>query len=969
MVDPAARRNHIEILIVEDSPTQAEQLKFILEKNGFTASVASNGEEALAVLKTRKPDIVITDILMPKMDGYELCRQIRKNWNFTEMPVILVTALSAPVDVIKGLEVGANNFITKPYDEEHLISRVQYLIANRDLRKDSRAEMDGNVIFSGQNYRITADRLQILDLLLSSYENAYRQNRELLRVQKELTELNERLEETVQERDAEIAERRLAEEALIRAKEEWERTFASVPDLIAILDHQHRVLRVNAAMARRLGVKPEEAVGLRCYEVVHGLSEPPDYCPHSRTMKDGRQHVQEMREDRLGGDFVVSTTPLYDDRKKMIGTVHVAHDVTERKRAEEAVRSARDDLEQRVRERTADLARQAELLNLTHDAIFVWDMEGRMTFWNRGAEEMYGWTRDEALGQVGHMLLRTGLPESQEAAVSELLAKGRWEGEIVHTRRDGSHVVVASRWAVQRDEHGAATGVLELNTDITEHKRIDEERQRLAAAVENTGEAVLITDSRFVIRYVNPAFTRSTGYACEEVVGRDANLLSSNTDFSERIEKTAESSHPWVDVYQFRHKNGAFFPASTSISSIKDSSGAITYYVVVAHDITEQQKLEGQLRQAQKMEALGILTGGIAHDFNNILAAVIGFTELAKDNLPEGGRDEHHLQRVLQAGLRGRDLIKQMLTFSRKTEQERKALRLSSVIRETVKLLRASIPTTVSINVDVRSEPGLIIGDPVQIEQVLMNLCTNAAYAMRERGGVLDVELFDFSVSTSGRSDGMKPGPYMKLVVRDTGVGIPPDIIDKIFDPFFTTKKLGEGTGLGLSVVHGIVRQHDGYITAESEPGKGSTFSVYFPKVAEERPREAVSNEAVPAGHERVLLIDDEVALMEIGERLLEKLGYKVTAKNSSVEALALFTADPSRFDVVVTDQTMPEITGLELARACIALRPDIPIILATGFSHTVDADAAQTAGIRAFVMKPLTKGELARTVRKVLDG
>ena len=286
-----------------------------------------------------------------------------------------------------------------------------------------------------------------------------------------------------------------------------------------------------------------------------------------------------------------------------------------------------------------------------------------------------------------------------------------------------------------------------------------------------------------------------------------------------------------------------------------------------------------------------------------------------------------------------------------------------------MKLLRASIPSTVSIKINVKSESSLIMADPVQMQQILMNLCVNASHAMMERGGVLGVELSDYSLSAGNeKGDGIKPGLYMKLTVSDTGVGIPTEIIDKIFDPFFTTKKLGEGTGLGLSVVHGIVSQHNGYITVESEPGKGATFTVYLPKFHEAYFEDKAADDTVPSGHERVLFVDDEEPLAEMGEDILSDLGYNVTVKTSSKEALALLKADPSRFDLVITDQTMPDVTGIELAREILALRPGLPIIMATGFSHIVDADKAKAAGIRAFVMKPLTKKEIARAARKVLD-
>jgi CheY-like chemotaxis protein len=310
-----------------------------------------------------------------------------------------------------------------------------------------------------------------------------------------------------------------------------------------------------------------------------------------------------------------------------------------------------------------------------------------------------------------------------------------------------------------------------------------------------------------------------------------------------------------------------------------------------------------------------------------------------------------------------------MLTFSRKREQEKRPLELTKLVKETTKLLRASIPSTTSIRIESDGSSGFILADPTQIEQVLMNLCTNAAHAIGEAPGTIEIEVTDCELPLSGGPEGMKPGPYARLMVRDTGAGIPADIMDKIFDPFFTTKAPGEGTGLGLSVVHGIVKEHDGRIAVESAPGKGAAFSLYFPKVEERVREETPGEEAVAAGHERILFVDDEAPLVEMGQEILADLGYKVESRTSGREALSLLRLDPSRFDLVITDQTMPEMTGIQLASELFAIRPDLPVILCTGFSQLIDEDKTKTAGVRAFAVKPLTKGEIARTIRLVLDG
>jgi len=385
----------------------------------------------------------------------------------------------------------------------------------------------------------------------------------------------------------------------------------------------------------------------------------------------------------------------------------------------------------------------------------------------------------------------------------------------------------------------------------------------------------------------------------------------------------------------------------------------------------ERRRLEDRLRQAQKMEAIGTLAGGIAHDFNNILAAIIGFSEIAAGRIPADSKAQRSLKRILEAGIRGRNLIKQILAFSRQSEQEKKPLQLSLLVDETLGLLRASLPSTIDIRFDSADQSGLVLADVGQMQQVVLNLCTNAAYAMREKGGAITIELSDFSFLAPGEAPHslLDPGSYLKLSVSDTGDGIAGDILHRIFDPFFTTKKQGEGTGLGLSVVLGIVESHGGAITVRSEPGKGSLFTVYLPRVFKDNGKTSGRGEETPTGKERILFIDDEEALAEMGGEILADLGYEAISKTGSRDALELLKADPHRFDLVVTDQTMPEMTGVELAGEILAIRADMPIIMCTGFSHLVDADKARAAGIRAFVMKPLTKGEIARTIRKVLDG
>ena len=372
----------------------------------------------------------------------------------------------------------------------------------------------------------------------------------------------------------------------------------------------------------------------------------------------------------------------------------------------------------------------------------------------------------------------------------------------------------------------------------------------------------------------------------------------------------------------------------------------------------EREQLEAQLRQAQKMEALGTLTGGIAHDFNNILAAMIGFTEIVRDRAAKESRDKHHLDRVMEAGLRGRELIKRMLAFSRKTEQEKKPILLSSVVTETMKFVRSSTPTTVSIRVNVKDESGMVFADPVQMQQVVLNLCTNAAQAMEAKGGTLDVELSDWTVD---ESDG---GPQRDEAgtVRETRGSrywyghIPRTSSTGYSTPSSRQRAWERGPALVSPSSMALSISTKGTSRSRAKKARARRSPSTSPWWRRSCPAEDLTELGVPMGTERVLFVDDEELLAEMGQEILEDLGYQVTVTTSSTEALALFRSDPHQFDLVITDVTMPEITGVELAREILSLRADIPIIMCTGFSHLVDADAAKAAGVRAFTMKPLTK-------------
>ena len=377
---------------------------------------------------------------------------------------------------------------------------------------------------------------------------------------------------------------------------------------------------------------------------------------------------------------------------------------------------------------------------------------------------------------------------------------------------------------------------------------------------------------------------------------------------------------------------------------------------------------EQKLRQSQKMEAIGTLAGGIAHDFNNILTAIIGYTEMAQRKISNDDALARDLERVLISGLRAKELVRQILTFSRQSEQEQKPVQVALVIEEVFKLLRSTLPTTIEIHQQINTAPNwsTVLADLTQLHQVLMNLGTNAAHAMHEHGGVLGVLLADADATLLSRYPDLPPGPYLQLSISDTGHGMETAIMERIFDPYFTTKKVGEGTGMGLAVVQGIIKSHGGSISVYSEPGQGTVFTILIPKVSDGITHEPLADESFFGGTERILFVDDEKALVELGQELLEELGYNITAKTSSREALASFRERPDSFDLIITDMTMPGLTGRELVKELLAIRPDIPIIMCSGFTEFINADEAREAGIREFMMKPYVTGGMAQVIRRV---
>ncbi len=550
--------------------------------------------------------------------------------------------------------------------------------------------------------------------------------------------------------------------------------------------------------------------------------------------------------------------------------------------------------------------------------------------------------------------------------------EGRWEGEY-QTTLSNITLDVSLRTTPLYDGHGNISGGMALFEDMSLQHQAQEEKFRLMSAIAQASETIVITDTNGSIEYVNPTFEKITGYTADEALGKNPRILKSghhDAAFYQKIWQTLSTGRVWKGHLVNKRKDGSLFEEDATISPVRNRNGTIINYVAVKRDVTKEVALKKQLNHAMKMEAIGTLAGGIAHDFNNILSAVLGYAEMAKLRLAEDDPLCEDLTQIIAAGRRAADLVRQILTFSRQEESDMlKPVKVQDIIKEVLQLLRPSLPATIELQVDIDPDCGQVLADPARIHQVLMNICTNAKQAMHEKQGVLTIRLSEIDGDSVIVPLLHGQTRWLNLEIADTGAGMEPLVKERVFEPFFTTKQKGEGTGLGLSVVHGIVKSHGGEITVDSKPGEGTTFHVYLPVVDdEERNADQADQIMMPKGTEHILIVDDEPMLVDIMQRLLSWLGYTVTSFTDSRLALEWFTQHPDKVDLVLTDLTMPHLTGTELAKKILTAKPQLPVILCTGYSKAMNAAKAEAIGIQKFLAKPVDNRILAQTVRVALD-
>ena len=549
----------------------------------------------------------------------------------------------------------------------------------------------------------------------------------------------------------------------------------------------------------------------------------------------------------------------------------------------------------------------------------------------------------------------------------------------------------AKGWAMENKDKTRAQLIAELSEMrqlVSELKKseamlrqaeesLKEEAIRRRILVEQSRDGIVVLDQNGKVYEANQRYAEMLGYSSQEVLELhmwDWDTQWTREELLEMVRTVDDAGDHFETLH--RRKDGTVFEVEISTNGAVCGGQKLVF--CVCRDISERKQaekerseLEAQLRQSQKMETIGTLAGGIAHDFNNILGIIIGNTELALTDVPHSNPAHASLDEIRIAGLRAKDIVRQLLTFSRNVGVKTQPLALTHVVEDSLKFLRSTIPTTIEIRQDFRSTNDTIMADPTQVHQVMMNLCANAAQAMEKTGGVVSISVGNVTLNTHATDvfPDLPRGDYVRLAVSDTGPGIDPAIRDRVFDPYFTTKEVGKGSGMGLALVHGIVRNHNGGIRVNGEPGKGATFTILFPLVVEECRPEIKRSPKMPIGRETILFVDDEESIATIGQRMLERLGYTVETATAPHDALRTFREDPSHFDLVITDMTMPQMTGEALFKEIKRIRNDIPVIITTGYSSLIDEGSAEEMGFAAYLAKPIDTQEVADTIRKALDG
>jgi PAS domain S-box-containing protein len=735
----------------------------------------------------------------------------------------------------------------------------------------------------------------------------------------------------------------------------------SAMDAIITVDAEQRIVLFNAAAELMFRCQASDAIGQSIEKFIPQRFRA-DHEHHIHRFGKTKETKRSMgalgaiyglRTDGEEFPLEASISHTSSDEKRYFTVI--LRDITSRKRTEDALVKSEN--------------RYRSLIEFSPDAIFTWDLQGGIEYWNKAAEDLYGWTKDEAKGKISHELLKTKYPTSLPDVIDALERTGYWAGELLHKTREGDNTVVESRHVLIEGEEGRPL-VLETNRDVTSRKRIEEQLRKQAELLDQARDAITLRDMQDRIVYWNKGAERIYGWRADEVTGTDIRQLLYRNKLSEfaSAKRLLLETGEWVGEVEQVMRNEKTIITQGRWTLLRNDDGEAEAVLAINTDITEKKKLESQFLRAQRMESIGTLAGGIAHDINNILAPVLMAAQLLR--LKVNNPDVRSMIDILETNAeRGGDLVKQLLQFAKGVEGERIILQPKHLIKEIVKTLKETFPKSIQIGFSIGEDLFPVTGDATQIHQVLMNLCVNARDAIHGSGQIrIDATNVWIDENYAQMNLDTRAGQFALITVSDTGSGIPEEVKEKIFEPFFTTKERGKGTGLGLSTVLTIVKSHGGFVNVYSEAGRGTEFRVYLPSAAgsdEMQSQEEIAQ--LPSGQgELILVVDDEAAIRQITKNTLESFGYKVLTAGDGTEALALFAQHREAIEVVVTDMSMPYLDGPATIRALRKLDPHSKIIAVSGLTENKRALEADMK-VSEFLIKPYKAEDLLEALAKIL--
>ncbi len=1035
------------ILVVEDNTANLEVIIAYLKEAGFGILEARKGEDGLTRARRGRPDLILLDILMPGIDGFEVCRRLKSDEATRNIPVIFMTALAEMEHKVKGLHLGAVDYITKPIQKEELLARISTQLRLRELTERLEQKIEERTL--------------------------------------ELTTTNEQLL-------AKIAERGWAEEALRESEERFRAVVETANDAIITIDSRGKIVAWNNGAQVMFGYSIDEINGQSLTPILPERYRAGHQSGLRRVVSGGEKKVIGTTVELTGLRKEGSEFPLelslaaWKSGEELFFTA-IIRDITGRVQAEEALAEKSMYLDNILR-------------SATEYAIATTDLDFRITYYNPLAEQFFGYTAAEVIGKtVQEIHIREQVASERfEKAVENVRVHGEYRYRVVQEGDNGTRYLnsrvsgiynpdgelvgfalfsrdvtmqVKAKEALRKSEErlskfinsaensyhilDADFKILEINRgaleaiysanpainskedvvgqnfeqfypflidemphfskviktgtkyaneltvphpkigdltvsficfkvgqnlgiiaeDITERKRAEESLRQLNQAIEQSPVSVMIADTEGIIQYVNPKFSQVTGYSAEEAVGQNPHILQSGYHppaFYRELWATLTAGQEWRGEFHNRKKNGELYWELASIAGVKDQSGKITHYVGVKEDITQRKQMEEEMVQQERLAAVGQLAAGIAHDFNNILTGILGFAELLQMSPNMSESDRYDLARISKQSQRAAHLVRQILDFSRKSIRRPQQLDLIPFLKESVKFLKRTIPENILMSLEIEPVEFLVVkADPAQLQQALTNLVVNARDAMPE-GGALKLRLSHFTLIPEMQTPypEMLPGEWAAFSVTDTGAGIPTETLPHIFEPFFTTKEVGQGTGLGLAQVYGIVRQHEGYIdVTTSRTGQETTFTVYLPTLTvKEKSSKKETLPKIPQGQgETILLVEDEPAVLEVFQVTLERLGYRVLPATNGEEALLVYAEHKEQIALVLADMVMPRLDGVQLFEALRAQDPKIKMVMTSGYPLGEETRQPLPEGLVDWLLKPITPAQLAHIMRRAL--